>query len=97
MIERLDDVQATHAKTALVVGAQRVAFDLLDLAVLGVVQNRAAVVAAGGGPHVRTRDRVLAFLPLPICFVDVFVDAFEFVGKHTCYPSLSDSPLSGST
>ena len=55
------------------------------------------VVAAGGGPHVRTRDRVLTLLPLPICFVDVFVDAFEFVGKHTCYPSLSDSPLSGSS
>ena len=82
MIERLHDVQAAHAQTALVVGAQRVAFDLLHLAVLGVVQNGATVVAARRGPHVRARDRVFAFLPLPVCFVDVLVDAFEFVGKH---------------
>ena len=83
MIERLDDVEATHAQTALVVRGQRVAFDLLYLAILGVVQDGAAVVTARCGPHVRTRDCVLAFLPLPVGFVNVFVDAFEFIGKHT--------------
>ena len=65
----LDHVEAAHAQLAVGVGIQRVAFDAGQLAVLGVQQHAAGIVATGGGVVVGAGDGVAVFLPLPLAFV----------------------------
>ena len=74
----LDHVEAAHAQLAVGIGVERVAFDLGELAVLGVEQHAAGIVAPRGGVVVGTGDGIAVFLPLPLAFViGLAVDAVQ--------------------
>ena len=77
VVDELRHFEAAHAQRALVKRVLRVALDLLELAVLGVVKHAAAVMAAGARPGGRAGDGVLAVLPLDFPLVLLVVVKFH--------------------
>ena len=69
VVHALDEVEAAHAQAPVRARVQRVALDLLQLAVLDVHEHAAGVMAARGGIRVGARDGVAVLFPLPLPFV----------------------------
>ena len=91
VVDGLGHVEAAHAKAPVVIGRLRVAFDLDELALLvGVEQERAAVVAAGPRPVRRARDGQVALLVAPFLLVDLRVRLIghERCERHKAFPLL---------
>jgi len=87
MVDRFDQVQASHAQPALVEGIQGIAFDFFQFAVFGVQQETAGVMAAGRRVLMGTRYDVFALLPSPCAgMVSFFVD--RIVYRHSFFTSL---------
>ena len=93
VVHALHQVQAAHAQAAVRARIQGVALDLLKLAVLGVHQNAARVVAARGGVRVGAGDGVAVLFPLPLpLVVSLAVDTIKellVVKQHASSPLFS--------
>jgi len=69
VVHALHQIQAAHAQAAVGAGIERVALDLFQLAVLGVHEHAAGIMAAGRRVGVGARYGVAVLLPLPLALV----------------------------
>ena len=69
MVHHLVQVQAAHAQLPVRIRVERITLHLLQLAVLGIQQDTAGVVAAGSAVVVGARDGAAVLLPLHLPFV----------------------------
>ena len=69
VVHDFGQIQAAHAQLAVREGAQGIALHMVQLAVLGVEQNAAAVMAAGRRILVGARDGEAVLLPRELAFV----------------------------